>query len=248
MGIRFYCPNGHKLNVKEFQRGLNGFCPFCGVRVHIPLKSTRRSSRAERAGLPGMTPRSLATEVDPPAATPLPATVSPAPGSMEASSDVAEEPPGPFSVFATSADSYPGATASPSRSSLPAGEPRDLLAEAGKAAWFVRPPSGGQFGPATANVLRAWLAEGRLTADTLVWCEGWQDWREASEIFPQLSPKLTIPGLEDFYSEPNASSGHSHSTQRHERARNPRAVTVGVIILIGLFLSLTVLVVLLKIF
>ncbi len=142
----------------------------------------------------------------------------------------------------------------PRRHGLPRRHPaaaagtRDLLAEAGSAAWFVRPPSGGQFGPATAEILRTWLAEGRLTADTLLWREGWQDWREASEVFPQLSPKLTIPGLADFFSEPDASASHSHSSQRPDRPRRPHAVAVGVAILIGLFLSLTVLAVVLKLF
>jgi len=45
MGIRFYCPNGHKLNVKEFQAGRRGICPYCGARMQVPLKSTRPSSR-----------------------------------------------------------------------------------------------------------------------------------------------------------------------------------------------------------
>jgi hypothetical protein len=247
MGIRFFCPNGHKLNVKEFQRGLTGFCPFCGARVQIPLRSTRRSSRAEKHHLGDTISTSPPTENDPTAATPLPPT-SPAAESMVASSDVAEEPPGPFSVFAASADSYPETAASRSRSPLPAVGPRDLLGESGGAAWFVRPPSGGQFGPATANVLRTWLAEGRLTADTLLWCEGWQDWREASEVFPQLSPKLTIPGLDDFYSEPEGSTRHGHSSPHPNRPRSPRAVTIGVVVLIALFLSLTLLAVLIKIF
>ena len=30
MGIRFYCPNGHKLNVKEFQAGRRGICLLRG--------------------------------------------------------------------------------------------------------------------------------------------------------------------------------------------------------------------------
>jgi hypothetical protein len=236
MGIRFYCPNGHKLNVKEFQRGLKGICPHCGAAVRIPLKSTRRSSRAEKSLLRGALPESLPSELDPPA-------VPPEPESMMPSSDMAEEPPGPFSVFATQTTAM-----SPLHSPAAAAQPRDLLAEAGSAAWFVRPPSGGQFGPATADVLRSWLAEGRLTADTLVWHEGWQDWREATELFPQLSPKLTIPGLEDFYDEPDASAIRAPSSPHHGRPRNPRAIAVGVVILIGLFLSLTLLAVLLKLF
>lgn len=45
MGIRFYCPNGHKLNVKEHLAGKVGFCPECGARLTIPFHSTRKSSR-----------------------------------------------------------------------------------------------------------------------------------------------------------------------------------------------------------
>ena len=50
MGIRFYCPNGHKLNVKEFQAGRRGICPFCGARTQIPTQSTRPSSKDHRRG------------------------------------------------------------------------------------------------------------------------------------------------------------------------------------------------------
>lgn len=66
-----------------------------------------------------------------------------------------------------------------------AGAP-DPLAEAGNVVWYVRPPTGGQFGPATADIMRNWIAEGRVSADTLVWREGWRDWQEASEVFPQF--------------------------------------------------------------
>ena len=40
MGIRFLCPNGHKLNVKQFQAGQRGICPFCGVKIVVPAEST----------------------------------------------------------------------------------------------------------------------------------------------------------------------------------------------------------------
>ena len=38
MGIRFSCPNGHKLNVKAELAGRKGICPQCGVSVQIPQK------------------------------------------------------------------------------------------------------------------------------------------------------------------------------------------------------------------
>ena len=39
MGIRFYCPNGHKLNVKAFLAGKRGICPHCDARFDIPHES-----------------------------------------------------------------------------------------------------------------------------------------------------------------------------------------------------------------
>ena len=60
MGIRFFCPNGHKLNVKEFQAGRRGICPFCGARIQIPTQSTRPSSKsAGRQGAAQATTQTL---------------------------------------------------------------------------------------------------------------------------------------------------------------------------------------------
>ncbi|MDR1485581.1 MAG: DUF4339 domain-containing protein [Planctomycetaceae bacterium] len=50
MGIRFFCPNGHKLHVKSQLAGLRGFCPECGIDLVVPMESTRRSSK-EGGGL-----------------------------------------------------------------------------------------------------------------------------------------------------------------------------------------------------
>jgi hypothetical protein len=36
MGIRFTCPNGHKLHVKAFLAGKRGVCPQCGSKILIP--------------------------------------------------------------------------------------------------------------------------------------------------------------------------------------------------------------------
>jgi len=39
MGIRFTCPNGHKLHVKAFLAGKRGVCPHCGAKTIIPLEA-----------------------------------------------------------------------------------------------------------------------------------------------------------------------------------------------------------------
>src|SRR3989304_4109209 len=39
MGIRFLCPNGHKLNVKADLAGKRASCPECGAKLVIPPAS-----------------------------------------------------------------------------------------------------------------------------------------------------------------------------------------------------------------
>jgi hypothetical protein len=61
-------------------------------------------------------------------------------------------------------------------------KPQAVL-EAPGATWYVRPPSGGQYGPAPADVFLEWLSESRVTRDSLVWREGWPQWLIASDAF-----------------------------------------------------------------
>jgi hypothetical protein len=42
MGVRFNCPQGHKLNVKAELAGKRGICPECGVRFVVPAFSGER--------------------------------------------------------------------------------------------------------------------------------------------------------------------------------------------------------------
>ena len=53
------------------------------------------------------------------------------------------------------------------------------------ARWFVRPPSGGQYGPATTPMLVDWIAERRITADSFLWREGMESWLSAVEVIPE---------------------------------------------------------------
>src|SRR6478752_3907200 len=50
MGIRFNCPNGHKLNVKTFLAGKRGVCPQCGARFVIPVPAELQSSGEGQTG------------------------------------------------------------------------------------------------------------------------------------------------------------------------------------------------------
>lgn len=58
--------------------------------------------------------------------------------------------------------------------------------------WFVRPPSGGQFGPADAAILLEWVNERRISRDSLLWREGWTDWQLASRVLDDWFPGTAI--------------------------------------------------------
>ncbi len=280
MGIRFYCPNGHKLHVKAFQAGLRGICPYCGTPVDIPLSSTRPSSKEERrarrrqgpgkppddrpvpilqkpagvgtggpqgnAGEPGGRGRSQTAE---PAAG---ANGGGAMGSLSAAGE-ATIPGGVADASSPwgRAGSLEGqgaeqAAASAAAGAQPAAPPLvtrathnlSVLDEAPNAVWYVRPSAGGQYGPATADVLRTWLAEGRIAHDTLVWREGWRDWREAGEVFPQLAPSADdpVPGLRSIIEEEVYALGPMATSpaQAAERVADHRNSTLVVLLLAGL--------------
>jgi hypothetical protein len=59
--------------------------------------------------------------------------------------------------------------------------------------WYVRPPTGEQFGPATTALFRQWIAEGRVAADSWVWRTGWADWKAGSESLVHVS-EAAAPG------------------------------------------------------
>jgi len=63
MGIVAYCPNQHRVKVKDDLAGRKGVCPTCGARFRIPLES----------------------QPEPAPPVPVPAVASPAPAPAVAS-------------------------------------------------------------------------------------------------------------------------------------------------------------------
>jgi len=358
MGIRFYCPNGHKLNVKEFQAGRKGICPYCGAKVRIPMESTRPSSKELRsAGQPataaaGMSSAPVAQPPTSPVAaveaaardagsgTTQPASQpigqqmgsSPLVGAQEAADQSLQATPleplqpiaslapsqpkgfisapltdaqaasskqlfgaqaagaqsrvGPGAVGAagvepaasaqqvaagspySSAAVYPSAgsglgaygpavggyggqpgvgptvastaggygaapaTMLPSQPVASVGGVADPLTEAGDVVWYVRPPSGGQYGPATRDIMRTWLAEGRISADSLVWREGWRDWQAAGSVFPQLAPAPGFPVLQSSLS-PSSLPTYGAGTRRRSRSTHVLIVVVLIVVVLA---------------
>jgi hypothetical protein len=200
MGIRFYCPKGHKLNVKRFQAGQTGVCPRCGATMPIPLHSTRRSSTRHRPHLSAKT--------------------------------VGAGAAGGSSGRVGGATGQAGGSVKPPP--VPSESPRaaDPLAEREKVVWYVRPPSGQQLGPADPDAMRGWLAQGRIAADSLVWREGWRNWRPAGDVFPQLSPRRAIPGLESIAAEPLVTPIYPHRTVHRGPPRRTQFLVLGALVLV----------------
>lgn len=222
MGIRFYCPNGHKVNVKEFQAGLKGICPVCGSKMDIPLKSTRPSSREEKAAARGNASAEAAS-----------------PGEEAASQEVVQESPAaapvPVSRASGAFASAPATFAeSPASTAAAANDP---FAQSGNVVWYVRPPSGGQFGPATTDIMRNWLAEGRVSADSLVWREGWREWLEAGSVFPQLASGAAAfnvadiavpqPAVVPAVGHPSPIGHLGHHAKQHVPPRKMQLIALG---------------------
>jgi hypothetical protein len=192
MGIRFHCPNGHKLNVKAFLAGKKGVCPKCGTRVRIPTASE-----------PGLEGSDLEEQEA--------SSLGPRPGNGSAagavnSNSLAQAAAATFQngglATAGLATAVKAEIVEPTVPPVPTplGTGSDPISEAPTAIWYVRPPSGGQYGPARGDIMRNWLSEGRVSSDSLVWREGWTDWRTAGQLFPSLqtvapSPAVAAPAV-----------------------------------------------------
>ena len=194
MGIRFYCPNGHKLNVKERLAGLRGICPECGVKLLIPRKSTRLSSREERTKLAGISPDSggnpndFEVFADDPSAS---ITSFDHSGHNHSSNSVPE-------VRQTSAQTVVQSTDTASMLTSAFDDPNVV--------WYVQLPDGQRFGPATLPILQSWVKERRISPTMLIWREGWQDWLEARLVFPETEKFLQASQLKKLKSGANSSN------------------------------------------
>jgi hypothetical protein len=267
MGIRFDCPNGHKLNVKSFLAGKKGICPQCGAKFRIPESSTDAADDGSEAdmgpppdegrpvvkamdGAPPMEPKPGAktTVAQQPKAATAPVTpVAAVPtgvpvGTVTPVTVTPVVPVGTAAQPATLADAVraAAATAATAPAPAPAAAANDPIAEAPTAIWYVRPPSGGQYGPARGDLLRQWVNEGRVTPQSLVWREGWPDWKVASDVFPSLggaAPEVS-GGI------PVDVGGSTRKTARYiAKKKSSNTVAIGgivilVLVVIGLVVAL----------
>jgi hypothetical protein len=134
----------------------------------------------------------------------------------------------------------------------------NAILEAPEAAWYVRPPAGGQYGPAPADIFCEWLTESRVTRDSLVWRDGWPQWLVASEVFtdyfrsevpqfavPTLTPSLpphvdqTEQMLAPEFVAPTSLSDRTLAARKRQRKKN-YMITIGILaaISVGLVIAL----------
>jgi len=204
MGIKFHCPNGHKLNVKSFLAGKKGVCPKCGAKMRIPTAS--ESALAD-------------SEVE------------------EEESDASQHPAKSNGSGAVAAPAI-AAAAVADHGAAAAGD--DPISEAPAAIWYVRPPSGGQYGPARGEIMRKWIAEGRVSSDSLVWREGWTDWQNAGKLFPVLHAAGTAvtatpatPAVSTTVPI-SARSSLRTATRYQEKKRGSNSLAIGILVSLGI--------------
>lgn len=53
--------------------------------------------------------------------------------------------------------------------------------------WYLQTEQGEQYGPVSRKELEAWVAEGRIDASCQVLRDGWDQWKWAEEVFPELA-------------------------------------------------------------
>lgn len=220
MGIRFRCHQcGHELHVKDFQGGKRSRCPECETKFRIPAESADYSIPldASQRGDSTVASSSQATSSTQATVSDQVASTGLATGTLPAKSVLAHSSPSDVETEVGAQDDAPQELDQESEPTAPV-SPQAIL-EAPGATWYVRPPAGGQYGPAPANIFCEWLAENRVTRESLVWRDGWPQWLVAGEVFadyfgPALTP--TSPAASSSSPVPpvtNTARASSHTEQ-----------------------------------
>lgn len=236
MGIRFHCPNGHRLHVKQELAGQVGICPQCEARVEIPAASTPPGDTLPDQGAPA----------HPGEAAPAEPAVQPAPQGLPRALPRAL----PITPEAT-----PAAAAAPQPQSPPQSPPPPPPADPPTDTWRLQTESGQQRGPGDESLLAAWREQGLLTDDSHVWRAGWPEWRRVGDVRQTLPlprpPVSTQPAPNQPSPSPphpaprNTASPQADASSRYvlhrQRAAKRQMLVAGllVVLVIGVAIALT---------
>lgn len=197
MGIRFSCPNCRKaLNVKSNLAGRRARCPHCTGRLTIPSDEPQVGSQSTES-------------------------------SLETSSTGGERPAAALAqaqqVFENlDPDSFLLDRPEHDTTAFDAPAPFDWINDAPEAVWYLRDRDGKQYGPIKGFELRTWLDEGRVRADGYVWREGWANWRQTADVFPD---RFQVTGRGNIAADPSARTarGQNATSQPPTASRGQRA-------------------------
>ncbi len=231
MGIKFNCPDCNEaLNIKAKLAGRRGFCPKCRAKIQIP--GTPEPAVVENVQI---------------------AEDSPAPDVFEPSTASMSNPIGnsPAVPAAEPVAAIPVASELPPVAAAPVSQ--DPFDEAPNAVWYIRPPGGGQFGPASTELMKQWFAEGRVGANSLVWRDGWADWLVASHVFRETTTAddshTSAAGNSGVGITTNSQVNPGTADQRkisYYRSKKRKAtmaitiITIGVVIILALIVLLII--------
>jgi hypothetical protein len=185
------------LHVKDFQAGKRGKCPKCQGSFRVPAKDSDFSLAVEEsAAIPVIGKSTAQSKLKSKGSSVLDAKM---PEKKPLAKSVSPPRPDPRSVSTESASVQSTSQIKPkdTLTQKPAEKPTEKPLEADALTmpasllplldvrWFVRPPSGGQYGPATTQMLLDWIGQKRVTADSLLWREGLTTWVSARELVPE---------------------------------------------------------------
>lgn len=196
MGIRFACHVCKKqLNIKRDLAGRRGVCPQCQSRFRIPLEDTEQSTPVDAvriiqpaaASPAGQGSAAVMAEPKLVARTGVSTSSMTEPETQNVARPETQQPV--VSEQQTPQEPEPQQP-TPLEPESQHNAPASILEQEPDATWYVRPPSGGQYGPASTDELREWIAQGRVAATALLWRDGWPQWRDAADALPELSGQL----------------------------------------------------------
>ncbi len=271
MGILFHCSSCDRpLNVGEQFAGKPGVCPNCKKTISVPEKSAiadinfrylleawtarqqtgqteqtdlsvtkdvSNSSDVLTEGVPAVVTGKQATRVLPkelPSELPVVGRDAASLNSNPVAPKVVLKPINVGGVVTDSENVSEGIA-----QKFSASEPDAL--ENGVAVWFIRPASGGQFGPASSKLLRQWIEQGRVTGDSFVWCEGWDNWQVASDVFPSIAHKVSVEAVQAANADVVTAAKTRTAYRKAEKRRTMRntiGMVIGTVVLIGLIIAL----------
>jgi len=176
MGIVAFCPNGHRINVKDSFAGRKGLCPTCGAKFRVPAPGS--SSPGPELALP--TARLL--DLDAAVAATLP-RVLPLHGEAVAAT-VAHDAGRPATRDLLPPAEPVLAPAAAPTAAWPTLHP--VLAERPDLLWCIAFPGGEPTEPLPAESMQAWLDAGQAEGTEVVWRSDWPEWRPARDVFPDV--------------------------------------------------------------